>query len=107
MNSLLNQIEALDREIAAEPDRPVDNLTALLDRRTALCCRLLPSLKAADETTLARISGILANTEHIRQSLALLRSKAVEDQALLERQDDLLKLLNPVHESPCYVDYSA
>ena len=107
MLTVLDEIEALDARILGTEDADIASVEILIDRRTKLSCRLLPSLKGAGEKELARISEILANTVAIQTRISSLRSKAAEEINLLERQDQLLHLLQPVSGEPCYMDYSA
>ena len=107
MHTVLDEIEALDARILEAADTDVESAEILIDRRTKLSCRLLPSLKLAGEKELARISEILTNTKRIQMQIGLLRSKAAEELNLLERQDQLLHLLQPLSGEPCYMDYSA
>ncbi len=107
MHSVLEEIEALDERILALPDADIESESALIDRRTKLSFRLLPSLKGSGEVEWARISEILANTKRIQMRIGLLRSKTAEEISLLERQDQLLHLLQPVSDEPHYMDYSA
>lgn len=107
MQTVLDEIEALDARILEAADAEFEAAALLIDRRTKLSCRLLPSLKGAGEKELARISKILADTKRIRMQIGLLRGKAAEELNLLERQNQLLHLLQPLSGEPCFMDYSA
>ena len=107
MHTVLDEMEALDVAILETAEEDVTSAEILIGRRAKLSCRLLPSLKGAGEKELARISEILANTAVIQTRINLLRSRAAEELNLLDRQDQLLHLLQPVSGEPCYMDYSA
>ncbi len=107
MHKILEEIEALDVRILKAADADIEPAAILIERRTKLSCLLLPALKGAGDKELARISKILASTKRIQMQIVFQRSKAAEELNLLERQDQLLHLLQPLSGEPCYMDYSA
>ena len=113
MNTVLDEIEALDARILNAADVDVEPVAILIEHRSKLSCRLLSCLESAGQgkgmgqKELARISEILANTKRIQMQIGLLNNKAVGELNLLERQDQLLHLLQPLSGEPCYMDYSA
>ena len=107
MKSVLDEIEELDVGILGMEASEADSMELLLDRRTKLACRLLPSLKGAGSLELVRVAAILNNTTQIEQQVTKLRVLAAEELNLLERQDQLLHLLQPVIQEPTYMDFSA
>ena len=107
MKSVLDEIEELDATVLGMADSEADSLAILIERRGKLACRLLPSLKGAGTAELERVAGIVSNTTQLEVLVAKLRGAAAAELGLLERQDQLLHLLQPVSQEPTYMDFSA
>ena len=107
MHSILEEIEALDLRIVAAAEEDVESLAAWVEQRGRASDLLLESMRDAGESELARVATLLANTAQIKRQITSQRDQAAEDLDLLERQDQLLHLLQPVTVRPCYMDISA
>ena len=105
-HSILNQLQQLDRQIAATPCEDLGQLEVLIAERSQ-CCASLQKRPDKGERDLSMLAEMQAATNTLKDRFEFLRNHAAEDLALLQRQEKLLNVLAPNETAPSYLDYAA
>ena len=106
IDQILDEIEALDREIdRIEPD-DMDQFNHLMQQRTAALGRLSKKPVLWPPEHVERLANLGRSTTTMQDRFQFLRGHAVEDMGLLQRHDQLLHQISNTASNPCYVDYS-
>ena len=102
----LCELQRLDSQIDATAGENFERLEVLMEERTR-CCALLAKGLPEDADRLAVLRAMEDSTKALKDRFAFLRNNSAEDLGLLQRQDQLLRLLSPKETDPAYMDYSA
>ena len=106
IDQILGEIETLDREMERTEAGDVDQFDHLMHRRATALQRLSKIRVQWEPEQTQRLANLGRTTETMQDRIHFLRGHAVEDMGLLQRHDQLLKLISGTACNPCYVDYS-